>query len=397
MVIRHIPFSNNARLFSVSLDIAMNTLRRPSLWLLTLLIMFPQLVETIYSPALPGIATSFHVSSERAAQTLSIYFVAFAVGVAMWGWLSDCIGRRWAMLAGLICYGTGCALAVVATDFSVLLLARMISAIGAAAGSVVVQTMLRDSYESTALSRVFSVMGAALALSPVFGLLSGGWLVSLYGHTGVFVALVLLALLLLILTATMLPETRPEHTLSPKLAALFSRMMRDSELRKNAMLVALLNTMLFSYYSLAPFLFGQLGWSSRAFGWTGLLLAFASLSGSLLNRGLLTTGLTPERLVRYACVLAALSGLVAWRLQHSAWILIPVFGVVIAYGIAIPNVLSQALRHYREQAGAAGALFGLSYYLLLGMMLGLAGMVQQLGLVLSVCALLAWLCSLGRR
>lgn len=54
------------------------------------------------------------------------------------------------------------------------------------------------------------------------------------------------------------------------------------------------------------------------------------------------------------------------------------------------------LRHYREQAGAAGALFGLSYYLLLGMMLGVAGTVQQLGLVLSVCALLAWICSLRR-
>ena len=375
----------------------MNTFHRPPLWLLTLLIMFPQLVETIYSPALPGIATSYHVSSERAAQTLSVYFVAFAVGVAMWGWLSDCIGRRRAMMAGLLCYATGSLMAVVATDFSVLLLARMVSAIGAAAGSVVVQTMLRDSYESTALSRVFSVMGAALALSPVFGLLSGGWLVSLYGHTGVFIALVLLALLLLMLTVTMLPETRPEHTLRPRLAALLSRMARDYELWKNAILVALLNTMLFSYYSLAPFLFGQLGWSSRAFGLTGLLLAFASLSGSLLNQRLLTTGLTPEQLVRYACALAALSGLVAWCLQHSAWILIPVFGVVIAYGIAIPNVLSQALRHYREQAGAAGALFGLSYYLLLGMMLGLAGMVQQLGLVLSVCALLAWLCSQGRR
>ena len=95
--------------------------------------MFPQLVETIYSPALPGIATSYHVSSERAAQTLSVYFVAFAVGVAMWGWLSDCIGRRRAMMAGLLCYATGSLMAVVATDFSVLLLARMVSAIGAAA------------------------------------------------------------------------------------------------------------------------------------------------------------------------------------------------------------------------------------------------------------------------
>jgi hypothetical protein len=68
---------------------------------------------------------------------------------------------------------------------------------------------------------------------------------------------VLLALLLLILTVTMLPETRPEHTLRPRLAALLSRMARDYELWKNAILVALLNTMLFSYYSLAPFLLGN--------------------------------------------------------------------------------------------------------------------------------------------
>lgn len=75
----------------------------------------------------------------------------------------------------------------------------------------------------------------------------------------------------------------------------------------------------------------------------------------------------------------------------------PVAGVVIAYGIAIPNVLSQALSQYREQAGAAGALFGLVYYLLLGMMLGLVGIVQQLGLVLTACAVITCLCSLSRR
>ncbi|ROU12334.1 Bcr/CflA family efflux MFS transporter [Kluyvera ascorbata] len=371
--------------------------KQPPLWLLTLLIMFPQLVETIYSPALPDIARAFQVGSERAAQTLSVYYVAFAVGVALWGWLSDRVGRRPAMMAGLLCYGAGSALALVATDFSILLLARMVAAIGAAAGSVVVQTMLRDSYESTALARVFSVMGAALAISPVFGLVSGGWLVSQYGHTGVFVALVTLALILLMLTACLLPETRSENTSGSRFGGLVCRMAGEGRLWKNAMLVALLNTMLFSYYSLAPFLFGQLGWSPRAFGWTGVLLAFASLSGSLWNRKLLSIGLSPEQLVKNACLLALLSGVAAWILQQSIWILVPVVGVVIAYGIAIPNVLSQALSQYREQAGAAGALFGLVYYLLLGMMLGLAGIVQQLGLVLTACAVIACLCSLSRR
>ncbi|MDS7944834.1 hypothetical protein RMA95_13045 [Acinetobacter sp. V110_1] len=166
-------------------------------------------------------------------------------------------------------------------------------------------------------------------------------------------------------------------------------MFLDNSLWQNAMLIALFNTMIFSYYSLAPFLFKQLGWSSEKFGWTGLLLAISSLMGSLLNRKLLASNIEPEILVRHACYITMLSSMIAWILQTTVWILIPMAGVVLAYGIAIPNILSQALRHYREQAGKAGALFGLTYYLLLGCMLGLAGLVQQLGLVLTVCASVA--------
>ncbi|MEO2215935.1 multidrug effflux MFS transporter [Chromobacterium vaccinii] len=370
----------------------MKTTTRPALWLLTALITFPQLVETIYSPALTDIASAFGVSQTRASQTLSVYFLAFAAGVALWGWLSDALGRRPAMLLGLACYGAGCALALAAPDFDTLLLARMISALGAAAGSVVVQTMLRDSYDSIRLARVFSLLGAALALSPVLGLVSGGWLAGHFGHQGVFAALLLLAFALLALAALRLPETRPLETIRPDMAQLAGRMLRDAELWRNAMLVALFNAMLFSYYSLAPFLFERQGWSPSQFGWSGAALAAASLLGSLLNRRLLGSGRQPAQLVRAACRLALLSGLAAWLLGDSAWILLPVTGVVIAFGIAIPNVLSQALRHYREQAGAAGALFGLSYYLLLSMMLGLAGLAQNLGLALSVCAAATLLC-----
>lgn len=366
----------------------MNTITRPPLWLLTLLIMFPQLVETIYSPALPYISHSFAVNSKQAAQTLSVYFIAFAIGIGLWGWMSDQIGRRSAMILGLICYGVGTLFAITTVNFKILLFARMISAFGAAAGSVVVQTMLRDSYESAKLASVFSIMGAALAISPVFGLVSGGWLVSHWGYMGVFIALFLLAILLLILSAAFLPETQPTSITNTRIRTLAVRMFHDNSLWQNALLIALLNTMIFSYYSLAPFLFEQLGWNSKKFGWTGLLLAISSLMGSLLNRKLLASNIEPKILVRHACYIAMLSSMIAWILQTTVWILIPMAGVVLAYGIAIPNILSRALCHYREQAGKAGALFGLTYYLLLGCMLGLAGLVQKLGLVLTVCALM---------
>jgi Bcr/CflA subfamily drug resistance transporter len=368
----------------------------PPLWLVVGLMMFPQIVETIYSPVLTQIATQFRVSDGQASQTLSVYFLAFAVGVVCWGRLCDLIGRRPAMLAGLLTYGVGTLLALLANQFETLLLARVISAFGAAVGSVVTQTMLRDCYQGSELARVFSVMGIALSLSPVLGLVSGGLLAEQFGYLGVFSGLLLLALILGGIARWQLPETRPAITTRVALWPLACRMVRDGGLWCCAVLVALFNTMLFGYYSLAPFLFTELGLSAREFGYSGLVLALATLIGSLLNKHLLGRGWQPSSLVRLACVLALVAGLLVWTSQDSLWFLLPMMGVVVAFGIAIPNVLSQALLGYREVAGSAGALFGLAYYLLLSLGLALAATLQDLGMLLLGCGLVAVLCS-GRR
>ncbi|MGL4356227.1 MAG: multidrug effflux MFS transporter [Aeromonas popoffii] len=368
----------------------------PPLWLVVGLMMFPQIVETIYSPVLTQIATQFRVSDGQASQTLSVYFLAFAVGVVCWGRFCDLIGRRPAMLAGLLTYGAGTLLALLTNRFEVLLLARVISAFGAAVGSVVTQTMLRDSYQGSDLARVFSVMGIALSLSPVLGLVSGGLLAEQFGYLGVFSGLLLLALILGGIARWRLPETRPAITTRVALWPLACRMVRDGGLWCCAVLVALFNTMLFGYYSLAPFLFAELGLSASEFGYSGLVLALATLIGSLLNKHLLGRGWQPSSLVRLACVLALVAGLLVWVSQDSLWFLLPMMGVVVAFGIAIPNVLSQALLGYREVAGSAGALFGLAYYLLLSLGLALAATLQDLGMLLLGCGLVAVLCS-GRR
>ena len=370
--------------------------RLPPRWLVVGLMMFPQMVETIYSPVLTHIATEFRVSEGQASQTLSVYFLAFAVGVVCWGRLCDLIGRRPAMLAGLLTYGLGTLLALLATEFETLLLARIISAFGAAVGSVVTQTMLRDSYQGSDLAKVFSVMGAALSISPVLGLVSGGLLAEQFGYLGVFSDLMVLALVLGLIASWRLPETRPETTTSIALWPLACRMARDGGLWRSALLVALFNTMLFGYYSLAPFLFAEQGWSASEFGYSGAVLALATLLGSLLNKQLLGKGWQPSSLIRLACTLALVAGLLVWASQASLWFLLPMMGIVVAYGVAIPNVLSEALQAYRAVAGSAGALFGLAYYLLLSLGLAVAAGLQDLGLLLAGCGLLALLCS-GRR
>jgi MFS family permease len=68
------------------------------------LLMFPQIAQTLYSPALADIGQAFAVRPQEAAQTLSVFFLAFAFGVVVWGRLCDRIGRRPSMLAGLALY-----------------------------------------------------------------------------------------------------------------------------------------------------------------------------------------------------------------------------------------------------------------------------------------------------
>ncbi|MFY3771926.1 MAG: multidrug effflux MFS transporter [Pseudomonadota bacterium] len=368
-----------------------------SLWLAVALMMFPQIVETIYSPALTDIASAFNVNAEQASQTLSLYFFAFALGVVFWGRMCDIIGRRPTILAGLLIYAAASVGALFITHFYLLLLIRMLSAFGAAVGSIGTQTAMRDSYQGHELAKVFSIMGIALAISPALGMVAGAILVGYGGYQAVFMGLAILAIVLLLWSCYRLPETRPENVIHHPFLSTLLAMIRDKEILKNVILIAFFNINLFSYYQLAPFHFEQLMLSQQQFGLTGVLLAIGVGVGSILNRYLLAKKWTPERLVKLSSVISLVSGCMVYILIHSAWFILPVMGIVIGYGIAIPNVLAHALNRYADRKGTAGAILGLLYYIGLAVGLMIAGWSQHLGGVLVVSGAVLFLFALRYR
>ncbi|MGR5196045.1 multidrug effflux MFS transporter [Vibrio rotiferianus] len=369
---------------------------KPSIGLMVVMLMFPHIVETIYSPALGNIAQSFAVTYSQAAQTLSIYFSAFAIGVVVWGILADKWGRRPAMLAGLLVYGISALVAMQTESFDVVMLARAFSAFGIAVGSVVTQTMLRDSFSGDELGRVFSVMGMGISISPVVGMLLGGQLTAFGGYQFVFFALFIMALVLLCYNAVKLPETQTEKQ-PLEIGSLLGRMLKDAQIWQSALLVALYNIALFAYYQLGAFTFEQLGLTSEQFGYSGVILGVGTLIGSLMNKSLLAKGRSQTHLLWIASAFLIIGGFGVFMLQDSVWFLAPMLFVVMSFGIAIPNVLSSALVDYKQQAGSAGAVLGSMYYLMIGSGLGLAGMVQNLGFVLMTCAALVLLVTMSRK
>ncbi len=375
----------------------MNMKHPLSLWLAVALMMFPQIVETIYSPALTDIASAFSVNAEQASQTLSLYFFAFALGVVFWGRACDTVGRRPTILAGLLVYGIASMGALFISQFYLLLLLRMLAAFGAAVGSIGTQTAMRDSYQGHELAKVFSIMGIALAISPALGMLSGSGLVNLAGYRGVFIGLAILAIVLLLWSIYRLPETRPENVIKIPFMETFLRMITDKEIMRNVILIAFFNINLFSYYQLAPFSFEQLMLTQQQFGFTGILLALGVGLGSMINRHLLAKKHTSEQLVKLSSAISLVSGCTVFVLMDSVWFVLPVIGVVIGYGIAIPNILAHALNRYSDRKGTAGAILGLLYYIGLAIGLMVAGWSQHLGLVLAISSLVLVLASLHYR
>ncbi|MGQ4686479.1 MFS transporter [Klebsiella aerogenes] len=363
-------------------------LSRSAMALVTALLMFPQIAETIYSPALTDISTHFSVSAADAAQTLAVYFIGFAVGVLFWGWFSDRRGRRPALLLGLAVYTAGCMLALAAPNFSVLLAARIVAAFGAAIGSVVGQTVLRDAFDGRRLAAIFSFVGMVLAISPAIGVYLGGVLTAWRGMNGVFGALALLAAALLLLCAAIMPETRPPRTGEQALWPLMRRMLADAKIRLAVALVAALNIGLFSYYSQGPFLFARLGLDARIFGYSGMALAAGALVGAQGNRLLLRRGAGQRPIFICAGLLLLAASAGVCLLADSWFFLLPMIAVATAYAMAIPVVLGTALSDYADCRGSAGALFGLTYYLVIGLGLALVGWGQSLGVALAFCAVI---------
>jgi len=80
------------------------------------LIAFPQLGETIYTPSLPELAHAFLVTENLAQLTISTFFIGSAFGMLFWGGHSDKVGRRRAMISGLIVYIIGCTMCLASRD-----------------------------------------------------------------------------------------------------------------------------------------------------------------------------------------------------------------------------------------------------------------------------------------
>lgn len=151
--------------------------------LIALLMALTALSIDIMLPALPALGAALGVGNENDRQlVVIIYMAGFASGQLIYGPLSDRLGRRPVLLAGLAIYVAGSLLALICQTFSTLLAARLVQGIGAASPRVVAIAIVRDLYSGRQMARVMSFAMMIFIIVPVVApsvgqglLLAGSW------------------------------------------------------------------------------------------------------------------------------------------------------------------------------------------------------------------------------
>lgn len=325
---------------------------------------FGPLSIDMYLPALPRMAADLHAADTTVQLTLSAFIVGLALGQLVLGPLSDALGRRRPLLVGLVLYVVGSVLCAVSPDAWLLVAARGVQSLGAAAGIVIARATVRDLYSGTAMTKFFSTLMLVSGLAPILAPLIGGQLLNWTSWRGVFVVLTAFGALLLVVVVFFLPE--PSTSRSParlgQVMRTYGRLALDRSFAGYALASGLLFASMFAYISGSSFaLQGVYGLSPQAysvvFGVNGVGIVLAGqLNGRLVGR-------VPERALLLSGLLLGVFGGVsvlasAFLRAPLGFLLVSLFLLVSSIGLVMPNASSLALASHARSAGAASALLG---------------------------------------
>ncbi|WP_329106093.1 multidrug effflux MFS transporter [Micromonospora sp. NBC_01699] len=331
------------------------------------LIAIGPLTIDMYLPALPTITADLQTTTAAVQLTLTGTLAGLALGQLLIGPLSDAVGRRRPLLIGTIVHVIASVLCVVAPNIAVLGTLRVLQGLGAAAASVIALAVVRDLFSGSAVARLFSRLMLVMGVAPVLAPTLGGALLKWTDWRGVFVALAILgagliAVIVFALRESLPPEKRRTDGALGTLRV-YGSLLRDRTYVGLALVAGLAMAALFAYVAGSSFVFqDQYGLDEQQFAVVFGAGAVGLIGATQLNVRLLRR-YTPFQILRGALVAGTVLGagllvVAATNFGGLAGVLVLLWAVLAAAGLALPNAPALAMARHGEAAGTAAALLG---------------------------------------
>lgn len=348
------------------MNLSVSPRRRRLAPLLAALAMFgPFSIDTIF-PAFPAIARDLDASPIAMQQTISVYMIAYALMSLFHGPLSDALGRRRVILAGVAVFvlaSVGCALA---GTIESLLAFRALQGISAGAGLIVGRAIIRDCFEGVEAQRLMATVSMIFGIAPAIAPIVGGWVVAIAHWPMIFWLLAAFAAALWLVCLAWLPETHPLENRVPlsldELATTYRRIGGDRAFLPLALAGTLNFNALFVYIASAPaFVLNILKLDSQHFAWLFIPAITGMMTGAFLS-GRLAGKLSGTATVRlgYVIMLGAsainLATVALLPEPRVPWSVLPIGLHAIGIGINFPTLTLLLLDRFPHHRGAVSSV-----------------------------------------
>lgn len=210
---------------------------KPSVLLVVGLAFFTDMaVDSMLPPLLPEYARMHTLSQTQLGFLFGSYAFALLIATPPLGVWADRWGRRGPFLCGLGGFGAATLIFACATTFQLLLLARVLQGIAAAATWVAGLSMVADHFPACqrgkAMSAIFACANAGLFLGPAFA----GWMARLWGIRAAFLCAATLAGFNALARLALLPQDPPTRA---SLGVGIVNLMKDGTIRLVAGVMAM--------------------------------------------------------------------------------------------------------------------------------------------------------------
>lgn len=326
----------------------------------------PALTVDISLPAVPDMAVELVTSLSRGQLIVGVFMAGMACGQIPSGLLADRLGRLPVLYTGMGLFTAGAIAAAVAKDIDLLLLARFVQGIGAASPLVLSRAIVRDVASGREAAKLMSLMTMIFTAAPVIAPTLGAVMVAQWGWRAPFVAIAILAVVVLGAIRCNIREThtgnRTEHPVR-QLASSFAEFFSHRQSILALMLIVIPPAGYMSIIAVAASLVVEIyGYTIAQFGLIFAAAGISILLGAAINQRLVGR-LQAVQIIAIGIGLMAVSSaqllFIAW-LDHAplGWLWACVCMFMFTIAVIVPNATVLALDPLPRIAGVASSIIG---------------------------------------
>ncbi|MGE8149471.1 multidrug effflux MFS transporter [Pseudomonas frederiksbergensis] len=334
--------------------------RRGAIALLMTMVLLGVFPLDVLLPSFPALSEHFRTTPANIALSISLFAVGIALSQLLIGPLSDVIGRKRLLLAGMAVSMMGATGCVLSTDYSFFLFFRVVQAVGCGC-FVLSQALVQDLFRGEERDRLRILMvtatGVFISVSP----LAGTFLQTTMGWQGSFMLFIALAALVFVKTCFFLERSHPGATGGrPKIIQSYRRVFSDFEFLGYWLISAFAFACHFSFIVISPLIFmEQLHLAPYDFSLTLLVYGVAYLVGGIVATWL-THRISTSHQIIIGLSLILFSGLSMLYLSlhfplSAVTVLTPMLICTAGTTIARPAATSRAMSLFADSAGTSAS------------------------------------------